>query len=146
MLLSTPGRELCGTIQFSTGGTMGDDDSKSEIRVEDRRFFDKDGKPVNKEEIPEKSDARGSASGEAIDFISLLFTYIQTALIHLGDAEDPIEHKVSQNLEGARQMIEILDLMKVKTKGNLNSREEQFLESALFDLRMRYVQKVKGSS
>ena len=40
-------------------------------------------------------------------------------------------------------MIETLELLQEKTKGNLDPFEQKYLEGALFDLRMRYMQKAK---
>ena len=132
---------------------MAEDEAKDEIRIEDRRLFDKDGnvirsdEPAQEERKPreKRSSARSSEPEppEKINFVSILFSYVHTALICLGDVEDPIEKKKSENLAGAREMIDILELMEEKTKGNLDPEEKQYLDSALFDLRMRYVQKNK---
>jgi Domain of unknown function (DUF1844) len=131
---------------------MAQDDPKDEIRVEDRRLFDKDGNVIRSEEQPpeerkpreKRSSARPSQpEPEKINFVSILFSYVHTALICLGDVEDPIEKKKSENLAGAREMIDILELMQEKTKGNLDPGEQQYLDSALYDLRMRFVQKSK---
>jgi Domain of unknown function (DUF1844) len=132
---------------FST--TMGEEE-KDNIRVEDRRFFDKEGNPVHQEQstdsktTPQKETS--SPTPPRIDFASFVFIYVQTTLIHLGDLEDPVEKKMSENLEAARQTIDVLDMLKEKTKGNLSRQEEQYFDSVLFDLRMRYVEKAKRKS
>jgi len=123
-----------------------------EIRVEDRRHFDQEGNPIAHEEEQELSQAQQPASAEeskqpstpppSLDFVAILFTYVHTALMYLGDVKDP-EGKESENLEGARQMIDILEVMQQKTRGNLTNEEAQYLESALYDLRMRYMKKAK---
>ena len=133
---------------------MAEKETKDEIKVEDRRHFDKDGNIIRSaDDDPEKKQqpkARSAEAGAAkpsappkIDFMSLLFSYIHTALVCLGDMEDPIQKKTSENLPGAQEMIDILEVLQEKTKGNLDQRETQYLESALFDLRMRYVEKSK---
>ncbi|HSE40896.1 MAG TPA: DUF1844 domain-containing protein [Acidobacteriota bacterium] len=128
-----------------------------EIRVEDRRFFDKDGNPASNQESaepkqttqedPAQQTQQGqqatSTQPEGIDFISILFTYVHTCLIYLGEVKDPEGQTATENLEGARQMIDILEVMQQKTKGNLTTQEEKYLESALFDLRMRFMKKAK---
>jgi hypothetical protein len=123
---------------------------KEEIRIDDKRHFDKEGNPVQSEgRKEEKEKVRGAASNteprektepEKVEFIAILFSYIHTALIYLGEMKDPAG-QTTENLEGARQMIEILELMQEKTKGNLTGQEEQYLQSALYDLRMRYMKK-----
>ncbi len=121
-----------------------------EIRVEDRRYFDQEGNPIAHEEAQEEPQPqespgadepkRASAPPPTLDFVAILFTYVHTALMYLGDVKDP-DGKESENLEGARQMIDILEVMQQKTRGNLTKEEEQYLESALYDLRMRYMKK-----
>src|SRR5262245_59033111 len=123
-----------------------------ELRVEDRRYFDQEGNPIAHEEEQEspqpqeplraEETKRTSTPPPGLDFVAILFTYVHTALMYLGDVKDP-EGKESENLEGARQMIDILEVMQQKTRGNLTKEEEQYLESALYDLRMRYMKKAK---
>jgi hypothetical protein len=64
-----------------------------------------------------------------------------TAAIHFGDLRDPSSGQTSTpNLEGARQMIDILALLDEKTRGNLTAEERQVLEQVLYELRMRFVE------
>jgi hypothetical protein len=44
------------------------------------------------------------------------------------------------DLIGARQTIDTLSLLSEKTKGNLTSVEENFLQNVLYELRMAYVE------
>jgi hypothetical protein len=44
------------------------------------------------------------------------------------------------DLIGARQTIDTLSLLSEKTKGNLSSTEENFLQNCLYELRMAYVE------
>jgi hypothetical protein len=45
----------------------------------------------------------------------------------------------------AHQNIEILALLAEKTKGNLADEEERLLQQLLLDLRMRFIEKNRGS-
>ncbi|MCA9634170.1 MAG: DUF1844 domain-containing protein [Myxococcales bacterium] len=63
-----------------------------------------------------------------------------SALVHLGDAEDPSTGRREQNLPMARQTIDLLGLLQDKTRGNLDGGEERVLEQALIDLRLRFVE------
>lgn len=137
-------------VSFSTENViLTDKDSKDEFTVHDRRHFDRDGNAVSEEEpqgAAEPRDEEAPSSSfppEAVDFTSILFSYFHTALIYLGDVEDPIDGKKKENLPGTKQMIDILEMFQNKTKGNLTTEEAEFLERALFDLRMRYLQKAK---
>lgn len=68
------------------------------------------------------------------------------AMIAMGRLENPLSGKTEMNLEHARFLIDTLEILKEKTKGNLTSQEETLLEESLFNLRMMYVEvKEKGS-
>ncbi len=59
--------------------------------------------------------------------------------MQLGEIEDPISQKIDKNLPLAKQTIDLIGMLKEKTKGNLTPDEEKLIENILFDLRMRYV-------
>jgi hypothetical protein len=50
---------------------------------------------------------------------------------------------VARDLGAARQIIDILGILREKTRGNLDRGEEKLLEEILYDLRIRYVEAVK---
>lgn len=81
-----------------------------------------------------------------IDFATFVLSLSHSALMHLGEAPDPETDKVEQNLPLAKQNIDILGLLEDKTKGNLTGDEERLLAQVLFDLRMRFVERAKGSA
>ena len=62
------------------------------------------------------------------------------ALMHLGEIPDPVHQGVMHDLPAAKQMIDLLGILRDKTKGNLDEAEEQLLGEVLYDLRMRYVE------
>jgi hypothetical protein len=74
-----------------------------------------------------------------ISFINFLFSLSTSALIQLGEIEDPISQKMVKNLPLAKQTIDLIGMLKEKTKGNLNPDEEKLTENILYDLRIRYV-------
>ena len=135
---------------------------KKRIKVTDHRSFTVEGDPRSPEadaESPEPEPAPGKpVRGEGfqmrpaetpspkeplpgVDFNSFLLSLSSTAFIHLGELEDPTTGKKQVNLEGARQMIDIIDMLSAKTKGNLEKQEEQFLTGILYELKMKYTQK-----
>jgi len=82
----------------------------------------------------------------ALTFTGFVFSLMHTAAVHLGDAADPGSGKPEPpNLDGARQMIDILGLLEEKTRGNLTTEERQLLERGLYELRLRYVE-VQGGA
>jgi len=81
---------------------------------------------------------------QAIDFIAFISSLAATALMHLGEKISPDQPDDMKNLMAAKQMIDLLDLLKVKTKGNLAKEETDMLENILYNLRMRYVMETTG--
>jgi hypothetical protein len=78
---------------------------------------------------------------QGLTFIAFVLSLATTAAVHFGDLPDPVSgERASPNLEGARQMIEILTLLDLKTRGNLTAEERQLLEQVLYELRMRFVE------
>ena len=74
-----------------------------------------------------------------ISFAAFVLSLAHTAAVHFGDVDDPVTGaRVVPNLPAARQMIEILALLEVKTRGNLTAEERQLLEQLVAELRLRY--------
>lgn len=65
------------------------------------------------------------------------------ALVALGEMENPLTKKKETDLDQAHYMIDIIELLQQKTKGNLTSEETQMIEGLLYQLRMLYVSKTK---
>jgi hypothetical protein len=77
----------------------------------------------------------------ALTFTAFVLSLASTAAIHFGDLPDPMTgQEMPVNLEAASQMIEILGLLDLKTRGNLDAEERQVLEQVLYELRMRFVE------
>jgi hypothetical protein len=82
-----------------------------------------------------------SSAPEQVSFMTLVLSLATSAAVHFGDVGDPATGERSDvNLEGARQMVEILGILQEKTRGNLTPEEATILERVLFELRMRYVE------
>ena len=83
----------------------------------------------------------GPKAAESFSFAGFVLSLATSALVHLGVApEGETEPEVEPNLAAARQVIDILEMLQVKTRGNLDESEQGVLESALHDLHMRFVQ------
>jgi pyruvate/2-oxoglutarate dehydrogenase complex dihydrolipoamide acyltransferase (E2) component len=74
-----------------------------------------------------------------IDFATFILSLGTSALFHLGEMPRPEAEAPAKNLPLAKQTIDILALLRDKTKGNLAPDEAQLLDSLLYDLRMKYV-------
>jgi hypothetical protein len=85
------------------------------------------------------------ASG--INFPAFVLSLAHTAAVHFGDIPDPVTGRAAApNLDAAQQMIGILSLLEQKTRGNLTAEERQLLEQILYELRLRYVDAMKGDA
>lgn len=73
-------------------------------------------------------------------FFDLVAMMAEAVPIYLGDARLP-DGQVATNLEMARLHIDLLEILRQKTLGNLTAQEAAFLEDLLYRLRLRYVQK-----
>jgi hypothetical protein len=80
--------------------------------------------------------------GPGPGFYDLAAMLAEPAAIYLGDAPLP-DGQWAENLEMARLHIDLLDVLRQKTAGNLSAQESAFLEDLLYRLRVRYVQKQK---
>ncbi len=74
-----------------------------------------------------------------MDFSTFILSLNTSALIHLGDLPDPQSKQRTTNIEAAKHTIEILEILKAKTTGNLSEEEGKLLDDVLYDLRMKYV-------
>jgi hypothetical protein len=130
---------------------MGNDkeekDQEKTFVVRDKRFSaakeEKDERQTT-EEGKTKESPRGDASAKEetlpeVDFNSFIFSLSTSALIQLGEIEDPFTQKSAKNLPLAKQTIDLIGMIKEKTKGNLTPQEERVIENILYDLRMRYI-------
>jgi hypothetical protein len=88
------------------------------------------------------AEAKSAARLPPVDFHTFVISLGSSALIHLGDLEQP-SGKVEKNLPMAKHTIDILSMLQEKTKGNLTQGEAQLLESLLYDLRLRFVSAAK---
>ncbi len=75
-------------------------------------------------------------------FASLLYLFHSTGMQGLGKVMNPMTNKIERNLEQAKQAIDMLEMLKSKTKGNISEETEKILTQFLSDLRLNYVDEV----
>ena len=71
--------------------------------------------------------------------MQIVYQNQQLAFIGLGKIQNPVSGKTEVNIEQAKVAIDILDMLVQRTKGNLNEREEKFLQDTLSDLKVNYI-------
>jgi hypothetical protein len=70
--------------------------------------------------------------------MQLLYMFHTSAIQGLGKMADPTG-KISRNLEYVSQTIDLMEMLKDKTKGNIGTDIEKVLNGMLSELRLNYV-------
>jgi len=79
-----------------------------------------------------------------LDFSTFVISLATSAQVGLGVVPHPETNEAARNLPAAKQMIDIIALMKEKTKGNLTDDESSLLDQVLHNLRIHYVRALEG--
>lgn len=77
-------------------------------------------------------------------FVGLVISISASAWQGLGKIKNYLTGKVERNLEQAKGAIDLMEMLKEKTKNNLNSEEEKILLTTITDLQLNYVEELKG--
>jgi len=72
-------------------------------------------------------------------FTEFLMQIASSAFIYLGLVEHPGTGRRQVNLEAAKDSIDMLDMLREKTQGNLTRGEEKLFEDLMADLKMQFV-------
>jgi hypothetical protein len=89
------------------------------------------------------SEDRRNESGKLprVDFSTFVLSLGTTALYQLGAMPDPeTGEKGAPDLLVAQQTIDTLEMLRDKTRGNLDEEERKLIDSLLYELRMRFVE------
>ncbi len=81
----------------------------------------------------------GAAAAPEADFEAVVQSFYLSAVIAMGAAAEPGQ-KPRVDIIGARHSIDMLAVLAEKTKGNLTDREQKLLQTALFNLRMMFLE------
>jgi hypothetical protein len=103
-------------------------------------------------EIPEFDEGQTGDAGEEIpgaddpaSFVNFLSTLATNAAASLGAVPHPATGKRSLDLETGKYWLDVLAMIREKTKGNLHTQEARLLDGLLADLRMQYVTVVRAT-
>jgi len=140
---------------------MAEKDGEKGFVIKDKRLFGEgggvradaareDGKKVA-EQQPETVDENVKEKEKAaegkeknyqlpeMNFHNFMLSLYTSVIFNLGELPDPVSNKKEKDLKAAKQTIDILGMLKEKTKGNLDSSEKELLDGILSESRMRYV-------
>lgn len=103
--------------------------------------------PIDEEEDLEAAEDDGEIPGaqDPTSFVNFLSTLATNAAAALGAVPHPATGQRSLDLESGKYWLDILGMLRDKTKGNLHPQESRLLEGLLGDLRMQYVHLVKAT-
>jgi hypothetical protein len=156
MLTSTPAQAPGAHLKDETGGLarkkMMPEDTKppsEEIKVTDRRSFDSSGErrlpdhpsaELRRPKAPPPGPEAGPSAQDAsaIGFDNFVRYLAQVALHQMAGERNPATGAVEVALEEARQTIEILEMLKEKTKGNLTVDEKRTVEDLIYHLKLEF--------
>ncbi len=79
-----------------------------------------------------------------IDLTTFVLSISSAAFMAMGLIPREDGKRAQVDLELARQNIDLLELMDLKTKGNRTDEENRILERVLFEARMRFVEVERG--
>ena len=80
---------------------------------------------------------------QAALFLHLILGLQQSAMITLGKLMNPMTRKVERDMDAARDTIDTLAAVELRTRGNLEPDEARVLQQVLTELRMNYVDERK---
>ncbi len=133
---------------------MSEDGDEKGFVIKDKRIFDEGGEvredkrgeqeerikeKKEEEKKPETTESAEEYAFPEINFPSFILSLHTSAMFQFGDISDPVSKKKVRNLPAVKQTIDILDILKKKTSGNLDDDEGKLLDGILYELRMRYV-------
>jgi hypothetical protein len=130
---------------------MEDEKKEKGFVIKDKRIFDESGE-ARKEELKKEEASTEDRPQEKkreetvreeyvpeVTFSNFVLSLSTTVLYHFGDFPDPATNKAEKNLTAAKQTIDMLNMLKNKTVGNLDNNEKELLDGILYELMMRYV-------
>ncbi len=133
---------------------------KAKMKVTDRRHFTSQGErrgsdtPEPEEEngrqkhvaaaAPAASATQGHQALASIEFETLVLSLTRQALMLMGEEPDPQGKQVEPQMEAARGLVDMLIALREKTRGNLTPDEEELVRRVIYELQMKFAQKMKS--
>jgi hypothetical protein len=97
----------------------------------------------------ESEDSNGEESARVdipADFGSFIVSLGTNCMIHLGHIPHPETNEVERDLNSARHTIDLLEMLREKTEGNLVDEERKLIDSLIYDLKAAFVQETKAKN
>lgn len=79
-------------------------------------------------------------------FLALVASLSGAVMQHLGKVMNPLTEKIERNLPAAKETIDMLRMLREKTRGNLTDREERTLNALLSSVQLNYLDEAKAEA
>lgn len=137
---------------FNTEGELRDD-AREQIEKEQKSEEAQAGQPPAEPGHAGEAEKQPAAAPEPAEtprrspsFEMLVDLVARNAVALLGGVTDPRTGQPMMDLEGAREVVDMLDSLREKTRGNLAPEEEQLLLDVIGSLKMSYLELSKAAA
>ena len=72
-------------------------------------------------------------------FMQLILTFQMAAWQQMGKIKNPVTDKIERNLDQSRFSIDMLEVIRKKTEGNLSEQEKHFLDRSISELQLNFI-------
>jgi len=94
-------------------------------------------------EAKDKEPAAGEGGMQERDlFLGLIQSFQAAAMQQMGKVMNPFTEKIERDMGHAKMSIEMLEMLRTRTQGNLTGQEARFLNHVLTELRLNYVAEI----
>ncbi|MHC5039967.1 MAG: DUF1844 domain-containing protein [Planctomycetota bacterium] len=92
---------------------------------------------------PKNGEAERTAGMPKASFLMLIAGMSTQVMMNLGELPNPVTGETAKDLDHAKYTIDLLEMLKEKTAGNLSGEEEKALDMTLYELRVKFVNHVE---
>lgn len=112
------------------------------VKVDDKRSFNKEGEL--KEPVKEKQEKKEQKTNKLEllpppNFSDFILSLYASAMLSMGAIEIEGTEKGEIDLSGAKQTIDLLEMLLKKTEGNLTEEEKNLFDTIITELRLNFV-------
>ncbi|HEC25067.1 MAG TPA: DUF1844 domain-containing protein [bacterium] len=118
---------------------------ESKVKPEEESAPKQESKPVD---VVDKETGRESENNSDVptfgaDFATFIYSLNTQALLFLGKVPNPSTGKYEKDVKMAKYLIDTIEMLSKKTKGNLDENETKLVDNVLYDIRMAYISEKK---
>lgn len=112
-----------------------------EVKFTEKKIDQSWKEEVQREKGSPRSPSPPSKPPAGLTLSAFLSSLGYQTLFHLGEAPDPETQERTVNLDAAKETIDLLSLLQIKTQGNRTAEEDKLLKDLLAQLQMKFVEK-----